>query len=141
MAKKIKATVEDKEIFAKTLYNEAGSTCGLFEILFIAWCIRNRVEGKKWFGSTYSEVCLKKYQFSCWNKKTKKQILKLKYNNFRYTKCLMIATFVIHEEPKYNPIPRSCYYYEPTLCSPKWARKMRRQYPQLKLKHIYFQEV
>ena len=105
----MKHTTEDKEIFAKTLYNEAGSTCSIFEVLFIAWVIRNRVEGKKWFGNTYTKVCLKKYQFSCWNKKTKKQILGLKYNNFRYMKCMMAAELVLNEEAKFNPIKKSCY--------------------------------
>nr|WP_237149680.1 cell wall hydrolase [Pseudomonas mediterranea] len=37
----------------------------------VAWAIRNRVldgKAKSWWGEGYAGVCLKPYQFSCWNK-------------------------------------------------------------------------
>jgi len=138
-----KGQTSDMMIFGKTLYFEAGSTCGIQEVLAIAWLIRNRVEGKKWFGNTYQAVCLKPWQFSCWNGKTLEQIEKIDLNGkFRWAMCLMVAEFVMMAPAKMRPewMGRSVYYYEPTLCSPKWARKMKRMYPVLKLKHIFFIE-
>jgi spore germination cell wall hydrolase CwlJ-like protein len=131
---------KELDIFAKTLYFEAGSTCDIFEVLFLAWVIRNRVEGSSWFGSDYQKVCLKRYQFSCWNGVARKEIDNMKINNFRFKMCLFIAEYVMRWKGSENPIPKTCYYYEPTLCSPKWARKMKRIYPQLKLKHIFFED-
>ena len=62
---------ETTEILAKTLYGEArGETLSGMEA--VASVIMNRVRhaqriGKYWWGSTIREVCLKPYQFSCWN--------------------------------------------------------------------------
>ena len=32
-----------------------------------AWVIRNRADNPRWWGNDITDVCLKKYQFSCWN--------------------------------------------------------------------------
>jgi len=128
-------------VFAKTLYYEAGSTCSMQEVLYIAWCIRNRVRGRRWFGSTFVEVCLKKWQFSCWNGKNINDVLDIDLNGrFRYGMCLAVAEYVMNEKERFNPIPGVCYYYEPTLCCPSWARKFKRYYTEPKLKHIFFKE-
>lgn len=33
----------------------------------VAWVIRNRADNPRWWGNDITDVCLKKYQFSCWN--------------------------------------------------------------------------
>lgn len=136
----MKKNVNELEIFAKTLFFEAGSTCDLQEVLHIAWVIRNRVEKKRWFKKNYIEVCLQKWQFSCWNHKTFNEIKKIKLNNFRYLMCMMIAEYVKDSPKKFNPIPGVCYYYNPQLCCPSWAKKLKRIYPQLNLKHLFLCE-
>lgn len=35
----------------------------------VAWVIRNRVDHPSWWGRDLTGVCLKPYQFSCWNHK------------------------------------------------------------------------
>lgn len=63
---------DDINILAKTLYGEARGE-GNMGIEAVACVVMNRVAyskkrgGKYWWGSTPKEVCLKKYQFSCWN--------------------------------------------------------------------------
>lgn len=62
---------ETTEIFAKTLYGEARGE-KLPGIEAVASVIMNRVRhaqrvGKYWWGTTIREVCLKPYQFSCWD--------------------------------------------------------------------------
>ncbi|MCE0464918.1 cell wall hydrolase [Pseudomonas uvaldensis] len=59
----------DRDILARTLWAEARGE-GLAGQIAVAWTIRNRVEDgktKSWWGEGYAGVCLKPYQFSCWN--------------------------------------------------------------------------
>lgn len=61
---------KDRDILARTLWGEARGE-GLAGQIAVAWTIRNRVEdgkAKSWWGEGYAGVCLKPYQFSCWNK-------------------------------------------------------------------------
>jgi len=61
----------ETEILAKTLYGEARGE-GLNGIEAVANVILNRVKLAKqglvkWWGNNIREVCLKPFQFSCWN--------------------------------------------------------------------------
>jgi spore germination cell wall hydrolase CwlJ-like protein len=137
-----KLKMDSLEILSKTLFFEAGSTCDIFEVLYIGWVIRNRVEGPSWYGKTYEEVCLKKYQFSCWNGKTLDEIESIAWDNgsknFRWSMCRFVAAYIIDAPADHNPIPKVYDYYNPQLCCPSWGRKYKRIYPHLKLKHIFF---
>lgn len=129
------------EILTKTLFFEAGSTCSMNEVLHIAWVIRNRVEGKKWFGNTYRKVCLKKWQFSCWNGKSEKDIEAIQVDGtLEWIMCQSAASYVLRAPAWHNPIPLVTHYFNPTLAFPKWGRKLIQFWPQLKLKHIFFIE-
>ena len=142
-------TIRERNIFALTLFFEAGSTCDLLEVYWIAWSIRNRVERKWWYGKDYISVCLKKWQYSCWNNKTLKQIEKIDLDGkLQWEMCLMVAEYVMQAPRKFNPFNRykmlATHYYEPTLvCPPGWARseKMKRLPAIAGLKHIFFMEV
>jgi len=133
---------DNTQILAKTLYFEAGSTLDILEILYIGYVIRNRVEGHKWYGSTYAEVCLKKYQFSCWNNKTLEEIEAIDLNGrWRWAMCLMIAEY-IQMIPK-NKIPKQMhrvYHYvnSELVSTPGWAEKMDLVYPEMHLVHTFF---
>lgn len=64
------ATEKDRDILARTLWGEARGESFAGQIA-VAWTIRNRVfdgKAKSWWGEGYAGVCLKPYQFSCWNK-------------------------------------------------------------------------
>ena len=52
-------------IMAKTVWGEARGESTEGQIA-VAWVIKNRAMNPKWWGRTIEEVCLKKYQFSCW---------------------------------------------------------------------------
>lgn len=138
------------DIFAKTLFYEAGSTCDMLEVYWIAWSIRNRVEKKWWYGKDYISVCLKKWQYSCWNGKTMMQINKINLDGkVQWEMCLDVASYVIQASDKFNPFHQfgmlATHYYEPTIVSrpPKWikSKKMKRVPTIAGLKHIYFMEV
>ncbi len=130
------------DILTKTLYFEAGSTQEIFDVILIGWVIRNRVNGSRWYGNTYQKVCLKKWQFSCWNGKTLDEIEAIKWDNskdFRWSMCRMVAAYIIDAPESHNPIPRICHYYNPMLIAPRWARNMKMVSPLLKLDHIFLQ--
>ena len=57
---------QETEIFAKTIYGEARGE-GLPGMEAVANVIMNRVKKPSWWGKTVREVCLKPFQFSCWN--------------------------------------------------------------------------
>jgi spore germination cell wall hydrolase CwlJ-like protein len=64
------ANEKDRDILARTLWGEARGE-SLAGQIAVAWTIRNRVndgKAKSWWGEGYAGVCLKPYQFSCWNK-------------------------------------------------------------------------
>ncbi|MEK9724321.1 MAG: cell wall hydrolase, partial [Rhodospirillaceae bacterium] len=63
----------DEETVARTVWGEARGEPFNGKIA-IAWVIRNRVEldlhgdeKPDWWGEGYEAVCLKPWQFSCWN--------------------------------------------------------------------------
>ena len=112
--------LDDLEIFARTLYGE-GRNLPREEIEKIAWVIRNRVQdnGRENFPDTYAEVCLQKYQFSCWNslyhnqfkdsnqKEVRKNVL---YNQNAYAVCKAIARKVINASEIENPLENVQHY-------------------------------
>ena len=60
----------DRDILARTLWGEARGE-SLSGQIAVAWTIRNRVfdgRAKSWWGEGYAGVCLRPWQFSCWNK-------------------------------------------------------------------------
>ena len=63
-----KVTTNDDEqidIMSRTMWGEARSE-GREGLQAVANVIMNRVKKGGWYGATPKEVCLKKYQFSCW---------------------------------------------------------------------------
>lgn len=60
----IREALTEPQVLALTLYGEARSE-QLEGRVAVGCVIRNRVESGRW-GSSYREVCLKKWQFSCW---------------------------------------------------------------------------
>jgi N-acetylmuramoyl-L-alanine amidase len=53
-------------IFARTIYGEARGE-SLVGKVAVGCVIMNRVKKGGWWGDTIEDVCLKKFQFSCWN--------------------------------------------------------------------------
>lgn len=54
------------EIFARTLWGEARGE-GSIGMSAVASVIMNRVQHPAWWGHNAPDVCLKPWQFSCWN--------------------------------------------------------------------------
>lgn len=72
----IRATLSDEQALVCTLYGEAAGEA-IHGQIAVGCCIRNRVladlggDGKPdWWGESFTGVCLKSWQFSCWWEKT-----------------------------------------------------------------------
>ncbi len=87
----------DADILARTIYGEArGEKLSGREA--VASTVLNRVKfaarkGSYWWGSSIEEVCLKPWQFSCWNKSDPNYnlILKVNLDDENFCICKRIA--------------------------------------------------
>jgi len=135
---------KDRDVLARTLWGEARGE-SLAGMVAVAWTIRNRVndgKAKSWWGEGYAGVCLKPYQFSCWNKNDP---------NFPFlsgakpipvaemAKAVMVATAVM-EGAYPDPTGGATHYYATTMPRPPaWAAKAKQT---LKLgHHVFFKDV
>ncbi|MCH4880162.1 cell wall hydrolase [Pseudomonas sp. TMW22090] len=134
----------DRDILAKTLWGEARGE-GLPGQIAVAWAIRNRVndgKAKSWWGEGYAGVCLKPWQFSCWNKSDpnhgylsgEKQI-----PAGQYAQALRVADLVISNAVP-DPTGGATHYYATTMPKPPtWANGSKQT---LKLgRHVFFKGV
>jgi N-acetylmuramoyl-L-alanine amidase len=91
-AKRVKMSAEDLDILARTIYGESRGEPMQGKIA-VAYSVINRVKAKSWFGDSISEVCKKKYQYSCWNEKdpNKKKIEKVTLDTWDFQLCYHAA--------------------------------------------------
>jgi len=112
MAKPI-VMMKEREIVAMTLYMEArgeGSK-GLEAVASVIW---NRAYHSK---TSLRRVCLAPKQFSCWNDK---YFIAIPHNKV-YNTCLVMANRMTSK--KFTSSHKFRHYYNPSLCSPSWAKK------------------
>ena len=62
----IEVDFEDLDTMARTMWGECRG-CDTEGQIGVANVINNRVNARRWYGKTHKEVCLKEWQFSCWN--------------------------------------------------------------------------
>jgi N-acetylmuramoyl-L-alanine amidase len=126
---------DDLYTLARTIYGEARGEPWAGK-LGVGWAIRNRVDadlhgdGKPdWWGEGYAAVCLKPYQFSCWNAKdpNRPKLLTVTTSDPDFRECLAAATGVMSGvEP--DPTGGATHYKVSTL---KWPRDWGAQKPPL----------
>ena len=142
------ATEKDLDILARTLWGEARGE-SLAGQIAVAWTIRNRVEmdlhndGKPdWWGEGYAGICLKKYQFSCWNKNDPNYayLSGAKAIPFREFAQAQIAADQVIDGKVPDPTGGATHYYATTMPkAPAWAAKAKQT---LKLgHHVFFKDV
>ena len=114
------------EIFAKTLFGEARGE-KLPGIEAVANVIINRAKhaqkiGKYWWGNTIEEICLKPFQFSCWNKDDPNQKILGQdlTGNKIYQVCERVAKRAIAGFLPDNT--HGATHYHTLSCNPAWAR-------------------
>ena len=119
--------MQDVEILARTLYGEArGENISGKEA--VANVVLNRVAkarargGRYWWGATVRDVCLKKWQFSCWNTDdpNREKLLRVTSSNRIYQSCLRIARRAIAGTLK--DLTSGATHYHTNRAFPPWAR-------------------
>lgn len=86
-------SLSDLDVMTATVWGEARGEERIGQVA-VAWVIRNRAENPRWWGRNIREVCLKPYQFSCWNP-----------NDPNYKK---ITSFDLKKEFNYSLIREVC---------------------------------
>ena len=114
------------EIYAKTLFGEARGE-KLAGIEAVANVILNRVKhaqkvGSYWWGKTIEEVCLKPFQFSCWNKDdVNRKLLETDLSeNKIYQICKRVAQRAVAGCLQDNT--NGATHYHALSVNPYWAR-------------------
>ena len=127
MQSKIEA-MDDIEIMARTIYGEARGEYGrvdggLAALIAVGNVVMNRAEQQTWFGRTVRDVCLKPYQFSCWNANDVNlpKLVVVSEDNPVFAQCLNVAQAVATRT--YPDLTKGAdhYYSADLTVPPKWA--------------------
>ena len=136
--------MSDLDVLARTLYGEARGE-GTEGIEAVACVIMNRFRSGKWFTgyiwqngqkvASVAQTCLKKFQFSCWNKNDPnfKIIQKVDATDAVFRQCLMIAQRAISGE--LEDFTNGAVYYHTREIKPYWAQHRS---PCYEVKHHLF---
>jgi N-acetylmuramoyl-L-alanine amidase len=113
---------QEIDILARTMYGEARGEDDKGKAA-VAWVVRNRAERGGWWGDDIAEVCLKPYQFSCWNQNdpNRKKIERLSARgNPLFQKCIDIASDVLRG--KISDLTKGANHYHAPHVKPSWAK-------------------
>ena len=109
-------------VVADTLYLEARGE-GERGLRAVASVVYNRAVRT---GKTFEAVCLAPKQFSCWNGLTP-TTCKITPKNVRDVEAYILCHTIEKEllTGKFEPLGDWTHYYNPRLCSPKWAKNTK----------------
>ena len=128
----------DLDVLARTIFGEArGELLG--GKIAVAHVVLNRVAAKRWFGRTIKEVCLKPYQFSCWNENdpNRNLLLRVEYRDPTFRSCWEVAAAVI--DGRYPDVTLGSCHYHTTSVRPDWAED---KLPVIQVGgHLFFQNI
>lgn len=112
----------DVEVLARTIYGEARGE-PLDGKVAVASVIINRAESGGWFGDSIKKVCLKPWQFSCWNQNdpNREEIQNVDETNRLFCECLMIADLAVHGLLIDNTNGAN-HYYAKAIPEPYWSK-------------------
>ncbi|NVK19345.1 MAG: cell wall hydrolase [Methylocystaceae bacterium] len=131
------------DTLARTLYGEARGE-KVRGIEAVASVIINRVEkaikrGGYWWGNDVEKVCLRPWQFSCWNVNdpNREKILEIDASNKVFATCLRIARRAVFGALK-DPTDGATHYHRNGLL-PAWARQ---QIPCTEIgHHVFYKDI
>lgn len=113
---------DEIEILARTLFGEARGEA-LSGKVAVAQVILNRARKGGWFGSSIKEVCLKPWQFSCWNKNdpNRKKIEAVDTSHPIFATCLLVADLAVHGLLA-DETNGADHYFAKSIPEPYWAK-------------------
>lgn len=123
----IKITEEDLDIFARTIFGEAKCEYnyqqgGMASLIAVGNVIMNRLKSPKRFGHSIKEVCLRPWQFSCWNeadpvRKTIEGVGLQADPIFNFCKEAAIGVAL----KNWPDLTKGSDHYHANYCRPHWA--------------------
>ena len=138
----------DLDILARTIYGEARGE-GLAGMEAVACVIMNRYKARKWYTGyivqdgkkvpSVAQTCLKRYQFSCWNKNdpNAEKIKNVTTENVLFRRCLRVAERALAGQIK--DLTDGATYYHTKQIKPVWAKG---QTPCFALgNHLFYRDV
>ena len=137
-------TEKNRDILARTLWGEARGE-GLAGQIAVGWTIRNRTfdgKAKSWWGEGYAGVCLKAWQFSCWNKNDPNYAYLSGAKPIpaaQYAQALKAADQVMAGTVT-DPTGGATHYYAMTMPKPPTWAKGAKQTLRLR-QHVFFKDV
>lgn len=135
---------DPEEIVAATVWAEARNQ-GAVGMAAVACVIRNRLLAATWYGKSWSGVCLKQWQFSCWNvykdgSKDPNLDMILRGPTGKYwNQALCLAEIVMADLLK-DPTDGATHYHTLDV-SPSWAGDPRMVYLRTIKDHRFYMEV
>lgn len=134
-------TQAEIDTLTKTLWAEARGE-GRDGMIAVGWVIRNRAEHPGWWGKSIETVCLKPYQFSCWNAgdPNAPYLRGLKAIPGREYSLAREAAIAVIEGREPDPTLGATHYYSTSMRKPpQWAASGKKT-TQIG-RHIFFKDV
>ena len=131
MTLSIKEILNDKDILARTIYGEARGELlkyGKKSLYAIGYVVLNRLK-RGIYGKTIKDICLKPYQFSCWNERdiNYNKIHQLKILDGAFNYCYTIAEQLITNKNFNIHINEDCTngatHYHHKAIKPYWIKE------------------
>lgn len=123
--------MSDENILARTIYGEARGE-GLEGMEAVALVVMNRVKAQKWFTGyvlhegqkipSVAQTCLKRAQFSCWNKNDANYpvLQKITAEDPIFRECLIVAKRALNGQ--LTDFTNGALYYHTKQIKPSWAK-------------------
>lgn len=105
---------------AKTIYGESRGE-GEESWYKVGWTIKNRVE-KEWRGKTsFKEVVLDSYQFSCWNEGDPNRTVIENPSGKTWSKIFDVAIEIYYSDSRENTFQNIYHYHDTSIVEPYWG--------------------
>lgn len=121
-------TDNDADIMARTIWGEARNQ-GLLGMEAVASVIMNRLavsnaKGGYWWGNNITDICMKLFQFSCWNPKDPnlEKLHNVDLNDKQFSSAIGIAHKAI--EKQIPDMTGGATSYHTKTSYPKWSEDM-----------------
>jgi len=119
-------------VLARLIYGEARGE-DIETQTAVAQVVKNRAAHPKWWGNSVKEVCLKRYQFSCFNfsDPNMEQLMNASLDDKIFLQCIGVAFAVMNG--LYEDKTNGATHYHNKSIAPYWNKKMTQIYETEKL--------
>lgn len=114
-------SLDDEQALARTIWGEARGETFVGRIC-VANVIINRLKKRPRYGSSVRSVCLKPWQFSCWNEKdpNRAKLLSVEKHDAIFQECLVLSKLA-NMRALHDMVNGSAHYHAKHV-KPKWAK-------------------